>query len=99
MKNDEARLLWNDDKITQPEFEVNCLFNMCLKHRKMFPDTEANFETLFESIILKLIDFEDLSEHEWESIQRLYYIHVGTFLTEDIAEALGYDLYDQEEEE
>ncbi|QHJ78904.1 MAG: hypothetical protein [Caudoviricetes sp.] len=91
MTNDFAYGLWKSNKISQSDFELNCLFNMCRKHRRHHPETEDNFESLFESIILKLADHEELTDHEWESVQRLYSIHVGTLLIADIAEAFGYE--------
>ena len=92
MENPEAHELWTSGKMSRSDFELNCLFNFCGKHRVKFPETEENFEVLFERIILKLADMEVLSEHEWESIQRLYSIHFGTILLEDIYEAFGYKI-------
>ncbi|WNL63179.1 hypothetical protein [Citrobacter phage Ci1] len=92
MENPEAHELWTSGKMSRSDFELNCLFNVCGKHRVKFPETEENFEVLFERIILKLADMEVLSEHEWESIQRLYSIHFGTILLEDIYEAFGYKI-------
>lgn len=92
MKNPEAHELWTSGKMSRSDFELNCLFNVCVKHREMFSETDENFESLFEDIILKLADMHILSEHEWESVQRLYSIHFGTIMLEDIYEAFGYKI-------
>lgn len=92
MENTEAHPLWQSGKMTRSDFELNCLFNVCLVHREKFPETEENFEVLFEDIILKLADMHKLSDHEWESVQRIYCIHFGTILLEDIYEAFGYKI-------
>lgn len=77
-------------EISQIDYEISWINEMVRRQRETIPDTEDNFEILMERIILKLADSEILTEHEWESVQRLYFIHSGTILLEDIQETLGY---------
>lgn len=77
--------------LSQKDYEISYLHHMCVKHRINFPETEENFEILFEEILIKLSHHEELTEHEWESVQRLYSIVEGVLLMNDIKEAFGYD--------
>lgn len=48
------------------------------------------FNALFSKIYGLLEAHKPLTDHQWESLQRLYYCQIGTFLIEDIKQALGY---------
>lgn len=85
--------LWNKykaGKLSQPDYELSYLNWLVMSQKEEFPETDENFLPLFEGIILKLADMYPLKDHEWESIQRLYFLRTGTIMLEDIITAFGY---------
>lgn len=48
------------------------------------------FNALFSEIYGLLEAHKPLTDHQWESLQRLYYCQRGTFLIDDIKQTLGY---------
>lgn len=93
MNHEHLTELWkkyNNKEISQPDYELGYLSWMVMTQHDQFPETDENFIPLFEGIILKLADMYPLSESEWESIQRLYFLRGTTLMIEEIVPVFGY---------
>lgn len=83
---------YQKNEISQPDYELCYLSWMVATQIEEFPETDENFLPLFERIITKMADMHILTEIEWESVQRLYFLRGTTLMIDEMKEVFGYEV-------